>query len=337
MSEAVTGILSRGPASAEVWPMLREGGLLTLSLPQEHGGAGLGAVEVGIVARALGEAALATPFLGTAVAGLVAARSAAGPQIGEWCKGVADGDITAVCVRAAGARELPTFSPDTEIWGVTGTFGAAHHGEQARWLLAPTTGGPVLVDLSQPGFTTTAIETSLATADHAAPHDMYFELSEVAGTPLIAEASDPAALFTDLYRAVFLAYASGLLNGALRLTATHLGSRVQFDRPLATFQAASQEIADIYVLAAAVESMSLYCDWTLDNGGTPSADLDAALFLFAGEGRAAMQMCHHLHGGLGVDVTFPMHRYFSLAKDVVRHCGGERHNLGRLGTRCSSI
>lgn len=332
--EAVQGVLSREPASADAWQMLCDSGVHVLALPEDSGGAGLGAVEVGIVAQALGAAALATPFLGVGIAGMVASR-ATGADIGDWSKSIAEREVTAVSVRAAGQSVTRARVP--EYSNVTGRFGAAQHAEEARWLLAPTAGGPVLVDVAQAGVAMAPVETSLRTEAPDAPVDGQFDLVDVPCTPLFAGRPDASELFADLHRAVFLSYASGLLKGALQLTADHLGTRKQFGRPLATFQAASQEIADIYVLATALESMSLYCNWTIDNGGSPGTELDAALFLFAGEGRAAMQMCHHLHGGLGVDVTYPMHRYFSSAKDVVRHCGGERQNLRRLGTRCSSV
>lgn len=337
VSEAVSGVLSRKPGAADAWRMVQDAGLHVLGLPEGHGGAGLGAVEVGIVAQALGAGALTTPFLSAGIAGLAAARAAAGADIAEWCKGIADGDVTAVSVRLPGRRPIPEPVHKSGSSRITGEFAAAHHGEQARWLLASTGVGPVLVDLARGGATLTSIETSLATEDPDAPADVGFELTDVPCLPLFEAGPEAAELFADLHRAVFLSYASGLLKGALQLTADHLGSRTQFGRPLATFQAASQEIADIYILATALESVSLFCNWTLDHGGHPGTELDAALFLFAGEGRAAMQMCHHLHGGLGVDVTYPMHRYFSLTKDVVRHCGGERQNLQRLGARCSLV
>ncbi|MET8872134.1 acyl-CoA dehydrogenase family protein [Nocardia sp. NPDC004604] len=336
VDEAVRGVLSREPTPADAWGMLCDGGLHMLGFPEEFGGAGLGAVEVGIVARALGEVALTTPLLGAGIAGLVASRSPSA-NITDWCKGVLDGKVTAVSAGIAGGGELPTTTADPGAQGqtITGRFAAAPHAQQARWLLAPTASGPVLVDIDDQTTTATAIECSLGTEQADAPVDIQFELADARCTTLLSVNADAQELYADLYRAVFLSYASGLLSGALKLTAEHLRSRTQFGRPLSTFQAASQEIADVYVLATALESVSLFCNWTVDNGGCASTELDAALFLFAAEGRAAMQMCHHLHGGLGVDVTYPMHRYFSLAKDVVRHCGGERQNLRRLGTRCS--
>ncbi|MEU6560473.1 acyl-CoA dehydrogenase family protein [Nocardia nova] len=337
VDEAVRGVLSRDPDSAEAWRLLCEGDLHVLGFAEKFGGAGLGAVEIGIVARALGEAGLTTPFPGAGIAGLVAAR-AQDADIADWCEAVLDGQLTAVSVGMAGGGEPATAAVDsgTGRHTVVGRFAAAQHAVGAQWLLAPTVRGPVLVDLGEPTVTAIPIETSLGTEQPDAPADVEFEL---AGTPceVLWPAPGSARIFDELHRAVFLSYASGLLSGALKLTAGHLGSRTQFGRPLATFQAASQEIADIYILATALESMSLYCNWTIDNGGSAGTGLDAALYFFAGEGRAAMQMCHHLHGGLGVDIGYPMHRYFSLAKDVVRHCGGERQNLRRLGTRCSSV
>ncbi|MCC3312938.1 acyl-CoA dehydrogenase family protein [Nocardia africana] len=338
VDEAVRGVLSREPASAAAWPLLCDAGLHILGFPEKFGGAGLGAVEVGSVARALGEAALATPVLGTSIAGLVASRAPAA-MVADWCSGVLDGQVTAVSPGSAGGAELPApkVVAGTQQPTISGRFAAAPRAEHAQWLLAPTTAGPVLVKVDARTATATSVESSLRTEQSDAPADVQFELTDARFTALWPECAHERDLYADLYRAVFLSYASGLLSGAVKLTASHLGSRTQFGRPLATFQAASQEIADIYVLATALESVSLFCNWSIDNGDRPSTELDAALFMFAGEGRAAMQMCHHLHGGLGVDVTYPMHRYFSLAKDVVRHCGGERHNLRRLGTRCSSL
>jgi len=337
VDEAVRGVLSREPAAATAWQLLRDTGLHALGFPEEFGGAGLGAVEVGIVARALGEAALATPLLGTSIAGLVASRAPAA-VVGDWCTGALTGHVTAVSPGGAGGAELPAPTADgTKEPAISGRFAAAPQAEDARWLVAPTTTGPVLVELDERNSTATVVETSLGTEQSDALADLRIDLTDARCAVLWPESAHGPDLYADLYRAVCLSYASGLLGGAVKLTAAHLGSRTQFGRPLATFQAVSQEIADIYVLATALESVSLFCNWSIDNGDRPSTELDAAFFLFAGEGRAAMQMCHHLHGGLGVDITYPMHRFFSLAKDVVRHCGGERHNLRRLGTRCSSL
>ena len=62
-----------------------------------------------------------------------------------------------------------------------------------------------------------------------------------------------------------------------------------------------------------------------------------AAYWLAAEAPAALQVLHHLHGGLGVDVTYPLHRYYSAAKDLVRLVGGASYRLDLVGARCSSI
>jgi hypothetical protein len=48
-----------------------------------------------------------------------------------------------------------------------------------------------------------------------------------------------------------------------------------------------------------------------------------------------MQTCHHLHGGMGMDVTYPMHRYYSSVKDLTRLLGGPAHRLDLVGVQCT--
>jgi len=122
---------------------------------------------------------------------------------------------------------------------------------------------------------------------------------------------------------------AGALAGALDLTAAHVGSREQFGRPLAAFQAVAQQIADVYVAVRTVRLATLTACWNL-----AAADLDVAAYWFAAEAPAAVRTCHHLHGGLGLDVTYPLHRHSSLVRDLVRSLGGVEHRLERL---CSSI
>jgi alkylation response protein AidB-like acyl-CoA dehydrogenase len=132
------------------------------------------------------------------------------------------------------------------------------------------------------------------------------------------------------------AMGDGLVAGALDLTATHLRGREQFGRPLATFQAVAQEVADVYLAARVLHLGVVSACWTspedVDDGGG-GGDLDVAAYWLTDQGLAALQMCHHLHGGLGVDTGYPLHRYYSGVKDLVRFLGGVEPWLDRLGSR----
>jgi len=110
------------------------------------------------------------------------------------------------------------------------------------------------------------------------------------------------------------AVADGLLKGALDLTAAHAGSREQFGRPLATFQAVAQQIADVYIAWRTTHLAALAAC-------VNPADATLAAYWLRNEAPAAMRTCHHLHGGIGLDITYPLHRYSSMLKDLLRLVG----------------
>jgi hypothetical protein len=129
----------------------------------------------------------------------------------------------------------------------------------------------------------------------------------------------------------------GVLAGALELTADHLRTREQFGRPLATFQAVAQQVADVYLASRTVHLASLAACWRLDapavEGGADD-DLLVAGYWLAEHALPALQTCQHLHGGLGMDVSYPLHRHFAWATDLARFVGGVEHRLEAIA--CSS-
>jgi alkylation response protein AidB-like acyl-CoA dehydrogenase len=141
----------------------------------------------------------------------------------------------------------------------------------------------------------------------------------------------------DLYQlsvAGACALVDGAVAGALALTRDHVATRKQFGRPLAEFQAVSQQIADVYIASRTLHLATLAACWRLDEGLDAEADLEAAAYWCAEQAPRAVQICHHLHGGLGMDVTYPLHRFSSLVADLVRYLGGAEYRLERLA--CSS-
>lgn len=115
------------------------------------------------------------------------------------------------------------------------------------------------------------------------------------------------------------AFADGLLAGALHLTTEHLRTREQFGKPLASFQIAAALIADVYIASRTMHLAALSLAWGLDNERDVGTDAEAAAHWLDHEAIPALRTCHHLHGGIGLDVTYPLHRYYSLMKDLVRY------------------
>ena len=129
----------------------------------------------------------------------------------------------------------------------------------------------------------------------------------------------------DLYQlavAGACALADGAVAGALALTRDHVASREQFGRPLAAFQAVSQQIADVYIASRTMHLAALSACWRLGKGLDAAADLEVARYWCAEQAPRSVRLCHHLHGGIGMDVTYPLHRFSSLAADLARFLGG---------------
>jgi 3-oxo-4-pregnene-20-carboxyl-CoA dehydrogenase alpha subunit len=118
------------------------------------------------------------------------------------------------------------------------------------------------------------------------------------------------------------ALADGAVAGALALTRDHVASREQFGRPLAAFQAVSQQIADVYIASRTMHLAALSACWRLGGDLDAAADLEVARYWCAEQAPRSVRLCHHLHGGIGMDVTYPLHRFSSLAADLARFLGG---------------
>ena len=126
----------------------------------------------------------------------------------------------------------------------------------------------------------------------------------------------------DLYQlavAGACALADGVVAGALALTRDHVASREQFGRPLAAFQAVSQQIADVYIASRTMHLAALSACWRLGKGLDAAADLEVARYWCAEQAPRSVRLCHHLHGGIGMDVTYPLHRFSSLIADLTRY------------------
>ena len=94
-----------------------------------------------------------------------------------------------------------------------------------------------------------------------------------------------------------------------------------------------QQIADISITARTLHLATLSACWRLDTGLDAATDLDVAGYWLAEHGPPALRACHHLHGGLGMDVSYPLPRYSALVKDLARFTGGADYRLDALAAR----
>lgn len=338
----------RGQAPPGAWAALAKAGLLSLSLPGWLDGDDLGVVAAAVLLTEVGRQAVPVPALATIMLGVLPVVRWGSRELQErLLSGVGTGAV----ILTAGVREPSTGMPAepatvaTETAGsvtVTGTKIGVPYAAEASWILVPASldrGGRtvVVVDASETGV---SVLSTPASGD-VPEYTVRLTDAPVAGVlgvnqqvPSLAGPAQDAA--DDLYQLAAAgagAVADGAIAGALALTTAHLATREQFGRPLATFQAVAQQVADVYITGRTLHLAALSACWRLATGRDAGDDADIAAYWLATEAPAALRTCHHLHGGIGLDISYPLHRYSAMINDLARFVGGAGYRLDLLGDR----
>lgn len=323
-----------GPYDERAWAALAKVGLLSLALPPELGGDGLGIGELAVVLTDVGKRAARVPALATIALGVLPVAEFGTPQQRtSMLPDVAGGNalLTAATNEPGAVLSVTPATTATAEGLLTGTKAAVPYAEQASRVLVPASlpggAGVFLLDPRSPGVSLTRTPSATGSPEYT------MRLEGAAGQ-LLGEDSSGAtvAALRDFAIAGSVALGSGAVAGALELTTVHLRTRHQFGKPLATFQAVAQQVADVYIAARTIELAATSAIWRLATGLDARAELDLAAYWLTAEALPAVRTCHHLHGGLGVDVTYPLHRYYSTLKDLSRFLGGAGHRLEVLGS-----
>jgi 3-oxo-4-pregnene-20-carboxyl-CoA dehydrogenase alpha subunit len=339
------------PAAADgfdsaLWKELGRAGLLSLALPAWLGGDGLGVLDVAVALTEVGRRAASVPALATLVLGVLPVVRWGDRHLQQaLLAGVAAGDtvLTAAVREPSGvmpARPATTATLRRTSGTVSGVKIGVPYAAAADWILVPASldaggTGVVVVQASAEGVSWQRTHSSSGEPEYTLRLDQAPVADLLGSAPGHGEeGADRAA--EDLYQlavAGACSLADGALAGALALTTAHVAAREQFGRPLAAFQAVAGQVADTYIASRTLHLATLSACWRLQAGRDARSDLDVAAYWLAGQAPAALLTCHHLHGGIGMDVTYPLHRYSSLVKDLVRFVGGADYRLDRLGAR----
>lgn len=126
------------------------------------------------------------------------------------------------------------------------------------------------------------------------------------------------------------AFQLGVTERALELTAEYARTRVQFDRPIGSFQAVAQRLADAYIDVAAIRLTLWQAAWRLSEGLDAAEEVATAKFWAADAGHRVAHTAVHVHGGTGIDMSHDVHRYFTAAKRTEFELGGATAQLLKL-------
>lgn len=327
----------------ETYARLADAGLVGAVVPEDLGGAGLGYLDLHHVLVAVGAGVAQVPLWEDVVLGaLPLVRHGSPAQQRSLLPDLVAGraHLTAALLEPGASDPL---RPETtavavgEGWEVTGTkTQVTLVPEASRVLVAarlsdrPGT-AVLLVDPTAPGVTLEAQET---VAGRPASR-MTLERVAVGADDVLGTVGSDSPLEDVVLHAcaALAAIAAGVASRALRLAASYTSGREQFGQPLATFQAVRQRLADAYIDVEAMRLTSLQAAWRLD------ADLDAqdavevAKFWAAEGGHRVLHTAQHVHGGMGIDLDYELHRCYRMGKWVEFTLGAGNHQLRRIGRR----
>ncbi len=353
----------------KAWAALAATGVAGASVPEAHGGLGLDFLAIAVALEEVGRRASPVPLLTTAAMGAMPiAAFGTESQRAAWLPGIADGS-TLTCAalaedgttaaepttrgRTATERNGPTPDGDGSAPGrgglghggggyvLDGTKVLVAGGLDADVALVPARlddggVGVFIVPTDAEGLEVQPVEVTTGRPEAR------FELSGVrvgADALLGGGASDGAEIvrFIERHANVGLCMMmAGAARAAIEMAADYTKQRHQFDRPIATFQAVSQRAGDSYIDAEAIWLTAYQAAWRLSAGLPADREIAIAKYWASEGGYRVVHAAVHVHGGVGVDRDYPLHRHFLAARHIELTLGHAEEQLAELGRQIAA-
>jgi len=321
----------------ELWGELGSAGLLSLAVPEEYGGAGLGLVELCRVLVEVGRTVAPVPLVVHGAVARLLAEHGSEEQKRLWLSGAASGErilTAAVAEERSFAPERPVTvaTPEGDGYRLTGSKATVQAGPVADLFLVPAeTPSGVGVFVVEPGDGGLTVTTQqFSDGDSVARLDL--DGVAVGADALVGPADGSV---NERLRHLLLVTAAaeqlGICEGGLTLTASYAKTREQFGRPIGTFQAVSQRLADGYIDTLGQRLALWQAVWRLDTGLPADTEVAVAKLWAADAGHRIAHTTVHVHGGVGIDLDGEAHRYFTSAKRYEFLYGGATEQALHIG------
>jgi acyl-CoA dehydrogenase len=314
-----------------LWSALAEAGVPAAALPEQVGGSGFGLLEQCSVLVEVGRAVAPVPYLPSIVLGASAlARFGDAEQQDRWARPAAAGTLV---LTAALDAETPVHAVERPggRWALSGTLTTVPDGPVADLVLVPAGRTVFLVARDDAGVTMRAQEM----VDGHTAGQMVLTDVEL-GPDRVLGGGEVVDWLTAHATVGVCAVQLGVTERAVELTAEYARTRVQFDRPIGSFQAVAQRLADAHVDVEGIRLTLWQAAWQLAAGLPADAAMATAKFWAADGGHRIAHTAVHLHGGVGIDLEHPVHRYFVAAKRNEFALGGATAQLRKLGELLSA-
>lgn len=316
----------------DLWSKLVDADVLSTTAPESLGGGGFGVLEETAVLVALGRQIAAVPYVESIVlaAGALATFGSEALQ-SDWAIPAVKGEkILTVALDGEMGEGPVQATASGSGYRLTGSRALVGYGPVADAFLVPadTDSGTrvFLVSAGDPGVTMTSLDTT----GHGSVGHLDLRGAEVDGSRVVG-GDEVASWLTTRATLARSAFQLGVLERALELTAQYAREREQFDRPIGSFQAVGQRLADGYIDIKGLRLTVTQAAWRLSEDLPADLEVGTAAFWAAEAGHRVAHTAVHVHGGVGIDVDHPVHRYFLAAKQTEFAVGGATGQLLRIG------
>lgn len=326
----------------DVWRELGTADLLGIALPEADGGGGYGILEACLIAEQVGRTVAPVPYLSSVVgAAMPVAEFGTDAQRARLLPGVIAGTATlAVALYEPTDVAVPSV-PTTQAtaegdgWRLDGEKSLVVGADRAQAILVPARTGEQTSAVFLVAPDAAGVSLGRETAVTGEPQ-WTVRLDGVSATADARlggpeQGAEIVAWISDRLAAAICSAQTGVCEEALAITARYVSEREQFGSKLGTFQAVGQRVADAYIDTEAIRLTALQAVWRLSEGLDAHDELMTAKFWAADGAQRVVHAAQHLHGGIGVDLDYPIHRYFRWAKVLELTLGGASPSLLRLG------
>jgi 3-oxocholest-4-en-26-oyl-CoA dehydrogenase beta subunit len=326
----------------QLWGRLADAGLLGLALPSEFGGSGLGLIEVCVLLEEQGRRVSPMPLFATLILGAMPIARFGSEELRErWLPGVVSGTtiLTGALVEPGGLDERhPHISARREgkAWRLSGHKLNVPYLEFADGVVVPAqVPGGVCLFVVDPHGADVRMQPVMTTDRQPSAH-LHLDDTLVLESDIVGSSEgDGGEIGWLVDRAVVghCAVQVGVAEEALRMTAEYTSQREQFGKRISTFQGVAIRAANCYVDVEVMRATMWQAAWRLATGRDASVEVEVAKWWSAEAGQRVVHECQHLHGGIGADVDYPLHRYFLWGKHAEMTYGaGARHayQIGQL-------
>jgi hypothetical protein len=328
---------------AALWRQLAQSSLLGIAIPEAQGGMGMGLRELCVLFHELGRATMPSAAFATlALGALPLAKFGSAAQQARWLPRVARGEaLLSAALDDAGGTEPPspptTAERDGGGWRLLGAKRFVPHARRADAILIPARvpsgeGGGVALFLVETAGASGLELLGRVTSSGEPLFDVTLRDVRVPGDARLP--ADGAEILRWLEPRALTALAAlhvGVCDRALALTADYTRARVQFGVPIGSFQAVQHREADAFIDLEAMRWTTWRAACRLADGLSAEREARVAKIWAAEGGARIVGAALHLHGGIGSDVDYPIHRYFLWSKSLELALGGASAQLAALG------